>query len=224
MNARRLLAVLLVATALSLLSVCTQAATYRLPVRTATLVVSAEDYDHVGEPGVPYELYIDPTVLKFGYNPSLNLVYESAIIFDWQECLAVPETTGVVTLHLEAASTPNVTCCYIQDISAAHSVPQATDFDWWNYKSGVIVLWAFDPTIEYVNVIGDQTVPLRNPINRYSGWILTSAFCSNSVNEMVNPYVQVTTVPEPSSFTGLATAILALCGLLAGRRSARAEQ
>lgn len=226
MNARRigtpLVATFCTVLLLLVLSQCLDAATYRVPVSTATLIASQENWDRVGEPGVPYELQINPATLRFGYDIPSGLVYESAIIFSWDDLAMIPADTGSLALHLPSISVVDESHCYIQDISVEHAAPEATDFDWWSGGSGVMVLWAFDPSIADLPVFGEGLKSLRGKAGQYSGWVLTTAFMGSGVNEMAGigngsdgTYMLVTAVPEPSSLIGLGSGLSLLGRLIA---------
>jgi len=200
-------------------SPCATAAIYTFPVNTATLVVSVENYDKVGQPDVPYDLYVNPPTLQFGYAPASHLVYESAIIFDREQFLTIPEETGVINLHLAPVSVSNTAYCYIQDISVDHPIPAPLDLNWWTDQSGVVVLWAFDPGITYLPMFMDL-VPQDAGGHRYIGWVMTSAFCGDGVNEMADPFLRVITVPELPSALCLSSMLALLRLSIRRRRSA----
>ena len=214
------------------LQVCAGAATYKLPVKTATFVIPFDYYQEFlnGEPAGPYEFYIDPPRLRAGYDLLSGLVYESAIIFDWSEFPEFPEgTIAYASLHLTAITLPLYDYDYLMPelFDLDHSVPQPSDFDWLSqYGGGVISIGGFDPRQPDVQVFGGW------PVHReagYRGWILTTAGTAVPGIEIAGaanglaleaPYILVTTVPEPSSAVCLVVAILSF-GAISIRSSIR---
>jgi hypothetical protein len=233
MDARRLVLCLLTTTLTLAVPLPGRAATYKLPVESATLVVSAEDYLSISGPdlGVPYNLYINPPVLRFGADASLGLVYESVVVFDWGELQSVPGgSIASAALFLTPISVPAgvASCSFVQGIEVDQLEPLASEFDWYGKLQGsgggIVVLQCFDPAVPGLSIYG-ASPPLPTG---YGGWILSTLGCGSAPVEIAGtnnglgfeaPYMLVMTVPEPSCAICLVSAILPLGGLLCtGRR------
>ncbi|MCX6344830.1 MAG: PEP-CTERM sorting domain-containing protein [Armatimonadetes bacterium] len=239
MNIRNIFGLLLITLVIFVLPICAGADTYRLPVRTATFAVPFDYYQGFvnGEPIGPYDFYIDPQTLRVGYDLSSGLVYESAIVFDWNEFPDFPEgTIAYANLHLTAVSPPSNAYCSMPEIfELDHSLPQRSDFDWLSHYGGdpesggiISVPFGFDPKEPNVHVFTDWPVKKRQG---YRGWILTTVGSTDPMIDIAGinnsmgleaPYILVTTVPEPTTALCLGTALFSLGGFLVGARKRQA--
>jgi hypothetical protein len=240
MDVRKLLVLLAVGLGL-MLPVAAQAATYRLPVRTATLAVSLDHYGEFAN-GVPvgaYEFCIDPPVLRVGWDAATNRMYNSYIMFNLQDYSQVPaDATIYYSLYLATAWAPEG----VEDFGASlmpwadTPVPEVSDFDWSEQVGQTMwspILFSNNQTLH--DTYGPSSVPsVSGPV--YLGWLLIESpsgdFFGQSPIEiaginnpygMEGPHILVTTVPEPCSLICLGTACLSLGGLLsaAGKRRGR---
>jgi len=219
MDVRKLLVLFFILGALAL-SVFADAATYRLPVRTATLAVQLGHYQEFveGTPVGPYDCQPDPTTLRLGADAPFGLAYETAVVFDLS---TIPEGVSFyATLHLSAIAAPAHTVCWTPEMFwLTHPIPQLSDFDWLSrYDGWVSTINGFDPQVPEVDLFYGQ------PLHRkqgYAGWILTTygslpmvQFAGNNNDlGLDGPYMLLTPVPEPSSAMGLGAAFALLASL-----------
>jgi hypothetical protein len=193
------------------------AASYQIPLRTATFAIDADEWPYVGQLGVSYALEVDPQVLQFGYDPMTGLYHETAIIVNWSDLLALPGTGGVVfgDLHLDSISFAGSTAFCLQSIWVSHAIPEASDFAWVAQYGGVI-------GINEVSADADgYSVPLPNQSVPYIGFVLTmpnredapvQVAGMNNSQGLHAPYIEVTVVPEPSS--GVSLALICTCAVI----------
>jgi hypothetical protein len=209
MYLKRLLALPVAGFGVLLAATWATAATYCLPVRTSTLATSYGDYDLLcqGHQIDSYTLTVDAPELLYGFDLASDIVYESAIGFDWSSLLDLPAHVTSVTLSLTPISFPVAGENIFQDLgSIGASVPALSDFYWYSRlpHGGIINLQEFDPRHPVFPLWSDTSGwPL--PTLGHTGWVL-STLGSGYVPGVISggqsgqavgaPCMIVTTVPE----------------------------
>lgn len=107
MDVRKLLVLLIIGLILSGMPVCTQATTYKLPIKaTASLAMDASYYPAEWVENVPYDSWINPSVLRVGYDAATNKVYDSALYFDWADLSFIAQGTPLALTFCWAPIVP----------------------------------------------------------------------------------------------------------------------
>lgn len=176
---------------------------HNLPLRTATTAVAGWPYD--GHPDTPYQLWIDPPILRVGYDEQSGLIYESLVVAD----VGSLHTAVGADLHLSTVAATQGAILAVTPLSLQHPVPEPIDFAW----LARALAGGDDMIIRDPYAFGLGTYEVWEGGGRYHTWCLgfyTGYGEFAGVGGPNAPYVTVFAVPEPPTAAVLLAGVLAM--------------